>query len=171
MGFQLLEKVKTSGFRSSGVDYPAIVINTGRSNSAINSVFVRQLGLKPGDSLKFDLMHDPEKKRFAIRVGREGATWEKLVTKSCLVDLWLGPFLVGHKIWLKGQVARKPKGETKTRITGERIICKLKQSTKNPDMWIFSIPEEFYADGPPTSVPVLDKPKERDRGERKTSAK
>lgn len=146
MSFQKLEK-KHQRAGTSAVDYPALIINSGRSNSMLNRVFVEQLGLKKKDPVKLDILYDEAKDRFAISVNDDG-DWETVVTKARQINLWLGSFWVYHNIYLKGHRGENGPVQKKR---GARFVCPLKYS-KKLDLWIFKIPDEYRLNGPEKKV-------------------
>jgi len=140
MAFVKMKKLNNRSF-TSALDYPAILIKTGRSNSAINSVFVRTIKKRAGDTVGLDIYHDPDTGKFGIQLNDEG-DWQKKVSKSSQIQLWLGQFFKNNGVHLKGADDYKTDKNNKT---GESAACALEYNKKE-DMWIFELPANLYAD-------------------------
>jgi len=150
MSFEKLEKLSRS-HSVTAVPFPAIIINTGKINSSLNSNFVRAIDKKKGDTVAVDIFYDKKNKKFGIKVHDEG-DWVKKVTTSNQIQLWLVQFFSGHGIFLDGYYI---KGEKKH--PGKKIICELEYNEKKK-LWIFEIPKEYYI-----KEKVLKKKKKKDK--------
>jgi hypothetical protein len=145
MAFVKLDKVPRNSF-GGAVDFPALILNTGKSNSAINNHAVRKMGFKKGEPVCFDILTDDEDKtKFAISVNPEGM-WKTKVTKARQIALWLGSFFWNNEIYLRGYFRDAKK-------IGERIVCPL---TKDGDVWTFSIPAEYFVKKEDTYMPKAE---------------
>ena len=152
MAFQIMEKPRRNV--ATAVDYPAIIINTGKTNSLITNACVKHLGLKAKDAVAFDIMQDDKNPRkFAIKFYDEGS-WSTRVTKAGQVTAWLGSFFVNKEIYLVGHKAKGEKG------TGEKFICELEYN-KKADIWVFELEKKWYVKKKKVSTSTEDKPKKK----------
>lgn len=145
-----LKHERRGGFRSA-VDYPAVKIATGRSNTTINAAAMKNVNIedkktketrpvKKGDRVKFAVYQHPKNPlKFAISFWDEDSDWNTKVTKSGQLSFWFGPFLQDKGVELKGAHDTKPNGK---RGPGERFLLKLEEED---GMFVFEIPEDKLA--------------------------